>query len=141
MATYTINVTSHDETSAVIHITNEDAPSTPVSNMEVYVKEGTAWNDTPFAASAKTDANGDATVAGLVPGKTYGIWRQGAATASTTPVTFTTTARDFKIPTAAQWQDLATRVKAAPVITMTSTDPGEGGTLAANNFIAVYNAS
>lgn len=29
----------------------------------------------------------------------------------------------------------------APVITMTSTDPGEGGTLAANNFIAVYNAS
>ncbi len=29
----------------------------------------------------------------------------------------------------------------APVITMTSTDPGEGGSLAANNFIAVYNAS
>ena len=29
----------------------------------------------------------------------------------------------------------------APVITMTSTDPGEGGALAANNFIAVYNAS
>lgn len=28
-----------------------------------------------------------------------------------------------------------------PVITMTSTDPGEGGALAANNFIAVYNAS
>ena len=29
----------------------------------------------------------------------------------------------------------------APVITMTDTDPGEGGALAANNFIAVYNAS
>lgn len=29
----------------------------------------------------------------------------------------------------------------APVITMTSTDPGEGGALAANNFIAVYDAS
>lgn len=29
----------------------------------------------------------------------------------------------------------------APVITMTSTDPGEGGSLAANNFIAVYSAS
>lgn len=29
----------------------------------------------------------------------------------------------------------------APVITMTDTDPGEGVALAANNFIAVYNAS
>lgn len=29
----------------------------------------------------------------------------------------------------------------APVITMTSTDPGEGSPLAANNFIAVYSAS
>ena len=29
----------------------------------------------------------------------------------------------------------------APVITMTSTDPGEGSPLAQNNFIAVYNAS
>lgn len=28
----------------------------------------------------------------------------------------------------------------APVITMTATDPGEGSTLAANNFIAVYEA-
>lgn len=28
-----------------------------------------------------------------------------------------------------------------PIITMTSTDPGEGGALAANNFIAVYDAS
>lgn len=28
-----------------------------------------------------------------------------------------------------------------PTITMTSTDPGEGGALAANNFIAVYDAS
>lgn len=27
-----------------------------------------------------------------------------------------------------------------PVITMTTTDPGEGATLAANNFIAVYSA-
>ena len=28
----------------------------------------------------------------------------------------------------------------APIITMTDTDPGEGGTLAANNFIYVYDA-
>lgn len=110
---YTISVTSYTDSSATIHITNTDAPSTPVTNFGVYVKEGTDWNNDSFATCVKTDANGDANVTGLVPGKTYGVWRQGAATASITPVTFTTTARDFKIPTAAQWQDLATRVKNA----------------------------
>ncbi len=39
--------------------------------------------------------------------------------------------------------DAATKgyVDTKATITMTSTDPGEGGALAANNFIAVYNAS
>ena len=40
--------------------------------------------------------------------------------------------------TGSQVEDLASRI---PVITMTSTDPGEGSPLAANHFIAVYDAS
>jgi len=50
---------------------------------------------------------------------------------------------DPKIATQGQWEDLATRVKAKSdvVISMTTTDPGEGSALAENNFIAVYNAS
>lgn len=106
---YTITITSYDETSAVVHLTNTADPSTPVTNYEVYVKDGTTWNDDPFAASAKTDTNGDATIAGLIPGKTYGVWHQGAA-GGTAGATFTTTSKDLKIPTTAQWQDLATRI-------------------------------
>lgn len=40
--------------------------------------------------------------------------------------------------TGSQVEDLASRI---PVITMTSTDPGEGATLAANHFVAVFSAS
>lgn len=40
--------------------------------------------------------------------------------------------------TGAQMKDLPRKI---PVITMQSTDPGEGVSLAANNFIAVYSAS
>ena len=45
---------------------------------------------------------------------------------------------DPRTATEAQWQDLANRVKEKAKITMTTTDPGEGSALAANNFIAVY---
>ena len=47
---------------------------------------------------------------------------------------------DLKTATQGQWEDLASRVKAKSdvVITMTTTDPGEGSALAANNYIGVY---
>lgn len=56
-------------------------------------------------------------------------------------------ATDPRTATQEQWEDLTTKIKAkadttsVPVITMTTTDPGEGAPLAANNFIAVYSAS
>lgn len=40
--------------------------------------------------------------------------------------------------TGAQIEDLVSRI---PVITMTTTDPGEGVALEANHFIGVHNAS
>ena len=36
--------------------------------------------------------------------------------------------------------DGTTTLESAAIITMTTTDPGEGVSLAANNFIAVYEA-
>ena len=47
---------------------------------------------------------------------------------------------DPRTATEAQWGDLVDRVKAKSdvQITMTTTDPGEGSPLAANNFVAVY---
>ena len=41
------------------------------------------------------------------------------------------------VATSGAYSDL-TGAPSVPVITMTNTDPGEGGTLAANNFIGVY---
>ena len=41
------------------------------------------------------------------------------------------------VATSGAYSDL-TGTPSVPVITMTNTDPGEGGTLAANNFIGVY---
>lgn len=54
---------------------------------------------------------------------------------------FTTKSAGYNSPktaTQGQWEDLATRVKAKPNITMTTTDPGEGAPLAENEFVAVY---
>lgn len=55
-------------------------------------------------------------------------------------ISFTTASDEPKTATESQWRDLANRVKAKSdvQITMTSTDPGEGSPLAANNYIAVY---
>lgn len=45
---------------------------------------------------------------------------------------------DPRTATEAQWEDLANRVKEKAKITMTTTDPGEGSALAADNYIGVY---
>lgn len=57
-------------------------------------------------------------------------------------ISFTTASNEPKIATEIQWQDLAAKVKAKSdvVITMTTTDPGEGSPLAANHFIGVFDA-
>ena len=54
---------------------------------------------------------------------------------------FTTKSAGYNSPktaTQGQWENLATRVKAKPNITMTDVDPGEGAPLGQNEFVAVY---
>jgi len=97
------------------------------------------------SATVTTGAEGEsvnATITGLSPSTTYTITGKINESPAATSITASTTApsSDPRTATEAQWQDLANRVKAKSdvQITMTSTDPGEGAVLAADNYIAVY---
>ena len=97
------------------------------------------------SATVTTGAEGEsvnATIMGLSPSTTYTITGKINESPAATSITASTTApsSDPKTATESQWQDLANRVKAKSdvQITMTSTDPGEGAVLAADNYIAVY---
>lgn len=86
-----------------------------------------ALTDTTYTAGNHIDITNDViTAEGYIWGDTL--------TSATTP-TGTVTSGMIADGTI-QATDIATGV--VPVITMTSTDPGEGSPLAANNFIAVY---
>ena len=56
---------------------------------------------------------------------------------STTLAAYATTASLATVATSGAYADLSNK-PTIPVITMTTTDPGEGSALAANNFIGVY---
>lgn len=73
---------------------------------------------------------------GLSPETTYYVYYDSA----TGYVEATTIEDNPKVALESQWADLASKVKAKSdvVITMTTTDPGEGATLAENHFIGVY---
>lgn len=97
------------------------------------------------SATVTTGAEGEsvnATIMGLSPSTTYTITGKINESPAATSITASTTApsSDPRTATESQWQDLANRVKAKSdvQITMTSTDPGEGAVLAADNYIAVY---
>lgn len=97
------------------------------------------------SATVTTGAEGEsvnATIMGLSPSTTYTITGKINESPAATSITASTTApsSDPRTATEAQWQDLANRVNAKSdvQITMTSTDPGEGAVLAADNYIAVY---
>lgn len=80
-------------------------------------------------------------VTGLTANTAYSVTFTEAGNNVADPITFTTKKIGYDEPRTAtqeQWEDLAARIKQAPVITMTSTDPGEGVPLAENNFIAYY---
>lgn len=139
MNTYSLTVSNITGTSADVTITHESG-NDPVDEEIVIVSQGS----TEIARQTAVMATGDPgdtdtlTFTGLNFFTTYTVsLSSGDGTA--TPVSFTTLDGSTpKIATTAQWQDLANRVNAAPTITMTTTDPGEGSPLAENNYIAVY---
>lgn len=72
----------------------------------------------------------------IVPTQTSDLINDGADGTST----YVETDELATVATSGSYNDLSNK-PTVPVITMTTTDPGEGVALAANHFIAVYNAS
>ena len=116
--------------------------------------EGTAsatGGGTTKTGDVTVDANsttGEIVFTGLSAGTTYTIahgdidvtYGGNDQSLSHTGTSFTTASDEPRTATESQWQDLAARVKAKSdvQITMTTTDPGEGSALTANNYVAVY---
>lgn len=132
---YSIEISHLTATSCMIYIDDDGAAGGP-QNLTFYQSDGT----TAVKSISVSDPGWDMsviTVNGLTPNTTY-VVKLDDDTSIT--ATFTTLTDEPKTATESQWQDLANRVKAKSdvQITMTSTDPGEGAVLAADNYIAVY---
>lgn len=99
---------------------------------KIYASDGTT-----VVQSGTSPSDSIVHVTGLTPETTY--IAEAGDTAGTRE-TFTTLADEPKVATESMWADLASKVKTKSdvVITMTTTDPGEGSGLAANNYVAVY---
>lgn len=135
---YSIEISHLTATSCMVYIDDDGAAGNP-QNLTFYESDGT----TAVKSISASDPGWDMsviTVNGLTPNTTYVTKLDDDPTVT---ATFTTLPDEPRTATESQWVDLANRVKAKSdvQITMTSTDPGEGASLAANNFIAVYSAS
>ena len=162
---YTLTATYDNPPSAVLTLTSDSAFSTtPRYRFKIYsdsagtqVVANSGWITLSEASTTITY-----TVASINSGTYY------VTAESDDPQTFVSLQEVVladntpKTATQSQWADLASRVKAKantsslstvatsgsyvdlsnkptiPTITMTTTDPGEGSALAANNFIGVY---
>lgn len=105
-------------------------PAPTTSDPDKFLKGDGTWGtptDTTYTAGNHIDITSD-----VISAEGY-IWGD-TLTSATTP-TGTVTSGMIADGTI-QATDIATGV--VPIITMTTTDPGEGSPLAANNFIAVY---
>lgn len=99
--------------------------STPTIDDCIYLQDGdlsTYLEITGFSAGSIVDG-----------GEYHGTWTPGGSS-----IIDHFTRMGGVSPNHLQWEDLATQVSEKATITMTTTDPGEGVALDANNFIAVY---
>lgn len=142
---YTLNVKSYSGGTLTLALINtEGIPTTWRYRVKLF--SDSAGTQTVKTSTWVTPSSGDTEIDFSLSSVSPGIYYAQAY--SDAPETLTSIIladlRDMtpKIATQAQWEDLADRVKAKSdvKITMTTTDPGEGVALAANNFIAVYEA-
>ena len=95
---------------------------------------------TVATSGSYTDLSNKPTIP-TVNNATLTIQKNGTSVGTFTANSSTNTTANITVPT--KTSDLTNDsgfITSAPTITMTTTDPGEGAALAANNFIAVYEA-
>ena len=148
MATFGFSLTkkSATDTSLVIEVTTLPTGGEGVS-LVVAAELNASVVSSTTVTTALEGQSVDATITGLSASTEYTITAKESGTAAATSITATTKAAGYDDPKTAtqeQWENLADRIKAkadtstVPTITMTTTDPGEGSALAANNYLAVY---
>lgn len=129
---YVLTAQNVTDVSVEILVTDDASSALPI--------EGETVSMTGGISSAVTNSQGIASFSGLTPSTAYTASVTGGSTFSVTFSTKSTGYDDPRTATQEQWEDLATRVKAKSdvVITMTTTDPGEGSILAADHYVGVY---
>lgn len=141
---YELSATNITDTTASIVV--EALTSTFGGTYTLAVSAGSTTVFTDSIVDPGMDAGDTVTtpLTGLTANTTYSVTFAEVGNDVADPITFTTKKTGYDEPRTAtqeQWDDLASRVKQTPIITMTTVDPGEGATIGENEFIAVYSAS
>lgn len=140
---YTLTATYDNPPSAVLTLTGDSAFSTtPRYRFKIY--SDSAGTQLVTSSGWITLSEASATITYTVASINSGTYYVTAE--SDDPQTFVSLQEVVladntpRTATQSQWEDLTARIKAKSDvnITMTTTDPGEGSALAANNYIAVY---
>lgn len=144
---YTLTVKSYSSGEAVLTLTSTETLSTAL-RYRTKIFSDSAGATTISTSAWGTPGSGDTaidfTFSNIPAGSYYAQAYSDAPADLTSIVVIELVDNTPKTATVSQWQDLATKVRAkadssdVPTITMTTTDPGEGSALAANNFIGVY---
>lgn len=140
---YTLTVKSYSSGEAVLTLTSTETLSTAL-RYRTKIFSDSAGATTISTSAWGTPGSGDTaidfTFSNIPAGSYYAQAYSDAPADLTSIVVIELVDNTPKTATVSQWQDLANRVKAKSdvQITMTSTDPGEGAVLAADNYIAVY---
>lgn len=144
---YTLTVKSYSSGEAVLTLTSTETLSTAL-RYRTKIFSDSAGATTISTSAWGTPGSGDTaidfTFSNIPAGSYYAQAYSDAPADLTSIVAIELVDNTPKTATVSQWQDLASRIKAkadssdVPTITMTTTDPGEGSALAANNFIGVY---
>lgn len=144
---YTLTVKSYSDRNVVLTLSSTEALSTAFNyKATIYsdsggtqVVKGSGW-----VSATAGDTELDFSVTNVPSGSYYAGVSDDSPATIVSPTAITLTDDTPKTATQTQWEDLAGRIKAkadsssVPIITMTTTDPGEGSALAANTFIGVY---
>ena len=136
----TITVSDITDVGATITVTMVDAT---VSDYSVSFSLSATGQTTtnPTVTVPLGEKVGTTNLTGLVASTTYTLAASSSMSPGPTSQTFTTQATGYNDPrtaTQSQWEDLINRVKNSTTVTMTTTDPGEGASIGANELIGVY---
>ena len=165
MNPYTVSIQTIGETTATVTIVVDAILPTPSDTLSLKFIPTSGTTVSQVLPTQVPGTTVNVSVTGLTAGTEYTVGVYDGTSLASNEVTTITTGGVGVTATRSQWADLVDRIKQSeanvqsdwsqtntsaddyiknkptiPSILITSTDPGEGTTLAANNFIGVYDA-